>query len=72
MARAVASNTHQPPQVPICVQAIDIDRNTVTGAPLTLDFEKIFLRAPMLPESDVVFTAQDLTEWANVLWAATR
>lgn len=34
MARAVASNAHQPPQVPTCVQAIDVDHNTVSGAPL--------------------------------------
>lgn len=72
MTRAVASNARQPPQVPTCVQAIDIDHNTVTGAPLILEFKKIFLRAPIPPESDVVFTAQDLTDWANLLWAANE
>lgn len=72
MTRAVASNSHQPPQLPTCVQEIDIDHNTVTGAPLILEFENIFLRAPIPPETDVVFTAQDLSEWAELLWAATQ
>lgn len=66
---AVASNV---PQVPICVQAITIDRDTVTGAPLTLEFEKLFLRPSVLPESTLVFTAQDLTAWANVFWAGVQ
>ena len=71
ITRAVANNAQQPPHVPICVQAIDIDHNTVTGAPLVLEFQKIFLRAPIPPELDVVFTAQDLTDWANLLWTST-
>ncbi|MCJ1352514.1 MAG: hypothetical protein MMC33_002498 [Icmadophila ericetorum] len=70
--RAVSSNAQHPPQVPICVQAINIDRNTATGAPLTLEFEKIFLRPPILPEPDLVFTAQDLTAWANDFWAGVQ
>ena len=72
MTRAVASNSHQPPQLPTCGQEIDIDHNTVTGAPLVLEFENIFLRAPLPPETDVVFTAQDLLDWAELLWAATQ
>lgn len=36
----------------------------------SLEFEKTFILALMLPESGVVFTAQDLTEGANVLVAA--
>lgn len=70
--QAVSSNAQHPPQVPTCVQAINIDGNTVTGAPLTLEFEKIFLRSPTLPESDLVFTAQDLTAWANDFWAGVQ
>lgn len=58
ITRAVAGNAHQLPQVPICVQTIDIDHNTVTGAPLNLGVEKmIFLHAPMLPESGIVFNS---------------
>lgn len=71
MTRAVSSAQH-PPQVPTCVQSINIDQHTVTGAPLTLEFEKIFLRPPMLPESDLVFTAQDLMTWANNFWAGVQ
>ena len=41
-----SSNAQHPPQVPICVQAIKIDHNTVSGAPLMLKFEKVFLRPP--------------------------
>ena len=69
---AVSSNTQHTPQVPTCVQAINIDHDTVAGAPLTLEFEKIFLRPPMLPESNLVFTAQDLTAWANDFWAGVK
>ena len=70
--RAMSSNAQHPPQVPTCVQAIHIDHDTVTGAPLTLEFEKIFLRPPMLPESNLVFTAQDLTAWANDFWVGVQ
>jgi len=33
----------------------------VTGAPLTLEFEKMLLRDPAPPESDVTFTTADLS-----------
>ena len=71
IARAVASNPHQSPQIPTCLQQIDIDHNIVNGAPLILEFENIFLRAPNPPETEVVFTAQDLSEWAEFLWETT-
>jgi hypothetical protein len=38
---------------------------TVTGAPLDLDFEKLLLRAPVLPEGNVTLTAADLQAWAK-------
>lgn len=61
------------PASPTCVlvQTIDIDHNRVTGVPLILEFQKIFLRSPIPPKLDDVFTAQDLTDWENLLWAAT-
>ena len=37
----------------------------VTGAPLILEFVKIFLRAPLLPETDFVFTDSDLSDCAE-------
>ncbi|KAF2194373.1 hypothetical protein K469DRAFT_651654 [Zopfia rhizophila CBS 207.26] len=40
----------------------------VTGAPLTLEFENLFLRAPVLPERDVIFTTADLSSWASYFW----
>jgi hypothetical protein len=51
------------------MQIITIDStNTVTGAPLILDFDKIFLRPAVPPESDITFTAQDLSTWAARIW----
>jgi hypothetical protein len=45
---------------------------TVTGAPLTLEFEKLLLRAPVLPEGNVILTAADLRAWAGDFWSAFR
>jgi len=42
--------------------------NAVTGAPLVLEFQKIFLRPAVLPESDITFTAQELSTWAARIW----
>jgi hypothetical protein len=44
MTRAAANPLNQPPQTPTQIQAITIDSNsnTVNGAPLTLEFQKIF------------------------------
>jgi hypothetical protein len=55
------------------IQAITIDSNsnstTVNGAPLTLEFQKIFLRQAVPPqEHDFTFTAQDLLEYATDFW----
>ncbi|KAF2463840.1 uncharacterized protein BDR25DRAFT_161120, partial [Lindgomyces ingoldianus] len=59
------TRSNQPPaQIPTQIQAITIDQNNVTGAPLTLHFHGIFLRQPNLPEQDLVFTAQDLQNWS--------
>jgi hypothetical protein len=37
---------------------------TITGAPLVLEFDKIFLRPAVLPETDFTFNVQDLSDWA--------
>jgi hypothetical protein len=57
-------------QVPTCVQTIGIENskdheNTVTGGPLVLDIENMFLRPPRPSESDIVFTDKDLVEWKS-------
>src|SRR5271170_6833224 len=65
--RSVASQT------PTQIQAITIDSNsnTVNGAPLTLEFRKIFLRHAVPPlEHDFTFTAQDLSAFATNFWAS--
>jgi hypothetical protein len=65
-------------QLPTKVQEITIVSNTVsggpllvtggpftiTGAPLVLEFDKIFLRPAVLPETDFTFNVQDLSDWA--------
>ncbi|RPA92418.1 hypothetical protein L873DRAFT_1709892, partial [Choiromyces venosus 120613-1] len=40
----------------------------VTGAPLTLDFDKIFLRQPHQGEGNIILTAQDLGRYAFDVW----
>jgi hypothetical protein len=65
-------------QIPTKVQNITIVSNTVaggplpaviggpftvTGAPLVLEFNKIFLRPAVLPETDITFNVQELSAW---------
>ena len=60
---------------PTQIQAITIDSNsnTVNGAPLTLEFRKIFLRQAVPPlEHDFTFTAQDLSAFATYFWAGLQ
>jgi hypothetical protein len=59
---------HLPTQIPTKIHEITIVQNTVTGAPLILEFQKIFLRPAVLPESDITFTAQELSTWAARIW----
>src|SRR2546429_6398611 len=57
------------------IQAITIDSNsnTVNGAPLTLEFRKIFLRQAVPPlEHDFTFTAQDLSAYATNFWRSVQ
>jgi hypothetical protein len=75
ITRAAANPPNQPSQSPTQIQAITIDSNsnTVNGAPLTLEFRKIFLRQAVSPlEHDFTFTAQDLSEFATDFWAALQ
>jgi hypothetical protein len=59
-------------QLPTKVQEITIVSNNVaggplpavTGAPLVLEFDKIFLRPAVLPETDLTFNVQELSAWA--------
>lgn len=69
-----ATRSNQPPaQVPTQVQQIIIDPNNVAGAPLTLHFHLVFLRAinqnAVPPEHDFTFAMQDLRNWANGFWS---
>jgi len=65
-----------PIQIPTRIQQITIRPNAtgaitpneVTGAPLVLHFEKIFLRQPIAPQTDLTFTANELAEFATDFW----
>jgi hypothetical protein len=59
------NNNNSPSQIPTKIQEITIIPNTVTGAPLVLEFAKIFLRPDVPPESDITFTGQELSNWAD-------
>jgi hypothetical protein len=62
-------------QIPTKIQTISIDSNSniVDGAPLTLEFRKIFLRQAVPPlEHDFTFTRQDLLAYATNLWAGLQ
>ena len=72
---ATRSMTTAAAQTPTLIQAITIDSNsnTVNGAPLTLEFQKIFLRQAVPPlEHDFTFTAQDLSAFATNFWAGLQ
>jgi len=53
---------------PIPTPPGNIATYAVAGAPLILEFEKLLLRAPVLPEGDVIFTTADLQAWAGEFW----
>ena len=40
----------------------------ITGAPLVLEFQNLFLRPSVPPEVDIIFTAADLSDWAHSFW----
>jgi hypothetical protein len=49
-----------------------ITPNEVTGAPLVLHFEKIFLRQPIAPQTDFTFTANELADFATDFWDCVK
>ena len=68
-----ASRSNRPAaQIPTKIQTITIDSNGVTGKPsppLVLHFQNLLLRQPIPPEQDLTFTAQDLQNLSNDIWA---
>jgi hypothetical protein len=50
-----------PPLIPMKTQEITIVQDTITGTPLVLEFDKIFLRPAVPPETDITLTAQELS-----------
>lgn len=45
-----------------------ITPNQIIGAPLVMDFHKIFLRQPIPPETDITFSINDLADFATKFW----
>lgn len=54
---------------PTCMQQLTVDLVHVRGGPLVVEFEKMFLREPVLPhEGDIVLRDEDLLRWADLVW----
>jgi hypothetical protein len=51
-------------QIPVQGRGVTINPDTITGAPLVLKFQKIFLPSATPPEGDLIFTAGELSTWA--------
>lgn len=51
---------------------LDILGAVATGAPLRLEFEKVFLRQPGPDEGDIILTATDLGDLAARVWSAAQ
>lgn len=54
------------------VQPSTIAPCTITGGSLVLEFRSLYLRVPVAPEKDVIFTPAILLEWANKFWRMTK
>ncbi|RFU24231.1 hypothetical protein B7463_g12109, partial [Scytalidium lignicola] len=53
----------------IAINQSNANASTITGGPLILEFDEVFLRpANNPPEHDIVFSQQDLDGWAHDLW----
>lgn len=65
-SRTGAQSVFQPHKVAAIALNLDINPPTVQGAPLILEFQSVFGRAPNTPlEQDMVFTAVELLEWSR-------
>jgi hypothetical protein len=82
-ARPITRANPGPPipiSIPTLIQQITIRPNAtgairpneVTGAPLVLEFDKIFLRQLIEPQTDFTFTANELADFATYLWNGVK
>jgi hypothetical protein len=53
-------------------EVVILPTSSVTGAPLTLEFENIHLRPPTGQEKDIVLTAGELSKWADHFWGIVQ
>ncbi|PWW75400.1 hypothetical protein C7212DRAFT_297308 [Tuber magnatum] len=61
-----------PMLTPTKTQEIDIVGDVVTGAPLTLEFERFVLRQPRAGEGDIILDVNDLHTFATGIWRCTQ
>ena len=54
-----------------CIRAIDIVEADAAGGSFQLSFEHLFLRKPIKGETDIIFSTQDLEEFAAYVWRST-
>lgn len=72
--KPLASRAHPHPHKPSPTKIHELDiigddaTGDVIGAPLTLDFEKIFLREPRQGQGDIVFNIRDPKAYAANVW----
>jgi hypothetical protein len=60
------TRSYQP--TPTKVQEITIDPSNITGTSLVWKCQEIFLRPAIYPETDFIFTVQELSTWATDTW----
>lgn len=58
--------------VPKRIHRLDIVEGVAAGPPFTLDFNKIFLHRPGPHQSDIVLTAEDLSQYATHIWRGAK
>ncbi|KAN0070736.1 hypothetical protein V8E54_010901 [Elaphomyces granulatus] len=66
----VPALTHLVSIGPPNINDVDTGAPSISGAPLKLDFGKVFLRAPTPPaeKAHIELSPEDLSEWARILW----
>ncbi|KAG0135874.1 hypothetical protein HOY82DRAFT_628697 [Tuber indicum] len=62
------------PAGPVPAGPVPAPAPVATGGPLTLNFDKIFLRQPLAAqgEGDIIFTTQDLQNYASQVWGGAQ
>ena len=65
---ATRANPNPTQMIPAAVQEIEVHPRMVTGAPLIITFENLFLRQPGPAEGDFIFDATELEKMRIVVF----